>query len=117
MTNEQFIEQNKTFVKFIQIYCDDKHANNEKIAGELQLFYNGFDLNQTIKFNLCKDCKDLLLHVNDRLNACPNDPKPKCRHCSAPCYEKNIYKKIAKIMRSSGIKLGLGKIKKVFRIG
>lgn len=112
MTNEKFIEQNTTVLKFIQIYCDDKHKNSNKINGVFDLVYHEVNLGK-FYFNLCENCKDLLFYANERLSECKQEPKPKCRFCKTNCYEKDKLKQMAKIMRSSGIKLGLIKIKKI----
>jgi hypothetical protein len=49
-----------------------------------------------------------------RLQNCEHDPKPRCRKCPEPCYDKLQWKKVAKVMRYSGIKLGLLNIKNIF---
>ena len=110
MTNEKFIEQNTTVLKFIQIYCDDKHSDLPKFSEILSLNYHGASLGEH-KFSLCESCKNLLFYANARLNECKHEIKPKCRACPSPCYEKNEWRQMAKIMRSSGMKLGLIKIK------
>ncbi|CZE48440.1 nitrous oxide-stimulated promoter family protein [Campylobacter geochelonis] len=113
MTDEKFIEQNQTVVKFIQLYCDDKHKNKDKKDGILKLFYNGKNLT-SMPYSLCDECESLLLYANQRLQNCPHEIKPKCRNCPNPCYEKAQWKQMAKIMRTSGMKLGLIKIKRFF---
>ncbi|NLM99553.1 MAG: hypothetical protein GX170_05965, partial [Campylobacteraceae bacterium] len=44
-----------------------------------------------------------------------NEEKPSCRKCPNPCYEKDRWKLLAKIMKYSGMKLGLLKIRKMFK--
>ena len=110
MTNEKFVEQNTTVLKFIQIYCDEKHGNSPKTSGILNLNYQDTNLGE-YKFSLCGECQDLLFYANTRLSECKHEIKPKCRFCKTPCYEKEKWKQMAKIMRSSGMKLGLIKIK------
>jgi hypothetical protein len=52
-----------------------------------------------------------------KLQNCPHEIKPRCRKCPTPCYEKQEWKNIARIMKYSAIKLSLGKIKsRVFNI-
>ncbi len=114
MTFEKFESEIKTLEKFFPIYCNDKHS------GQFEKEYVVPYLNNTIEFkiNLCEDCHELLRYAITRLQECPNDPKPRCRKCPNPCYEKERFKQMAKMMRYSGMKLGLTKaakrIKKMF---
>lgn len=110
MSNDKFIEQISTVIKFMQIYCDDKHKGEVKNTDKIDLIYKDIDLNVCLNYNLCKDCKSLLFYVYKRLQNCPHEEKPKCRKCPNTCYDKNEYKKMAKIMVSSGTKLGLTKL-------
>ncbi|ASM40087.1 nitrous oxide-stimulated promoter family protein [Campylobacter sp. RM12327] len=110
MSNDKFIEQISTAVKFIQIYCDDKHKNEVKNAKELSLIYKNENLHTSIKYNLCKECEELVLYVYQRLQNCPHEEKPKCRKCPKTCYERDKYKQMRNIMVSSGTKLGLTKL-------
>lgn len=48
----------------------------------------------------------------ERLLNCPHEEKPSCRKCINPCYGKKEWKETARIMRSSGMKLGLTSINK-----
>ncbi|PSM52569.1 putative nitrous oxide-regulated protein [Campylobacter blaseri] len=113
MTNEKFIEQNSTVVNFIQLYCDSKHKDAKKKNSSIKLIYNGEELKE-LKYNLCSDCENMLKYANERLQNCPHEIKPKCRNCPSPCYEKDKWKMMAKIMRTSGMKFGLIKIKNIF---
>ena len=116
MTLEKFENEIKTLEKFFTIYCSDKHQNQyEKeyiIPYKEKTFY--------MKANLCEECHSLLHYAIIKLQECPNDPKPRCRNCPNPCYEKDKYKQMAKMMRYSGMKLGLTKaakkIKKIFKM-
>ena len=101
-----------TLKKFFELYCKDKHKNQN-------IFIKNFDYNNKkfdIELNLCDECKELINYSFDRLSQCPHDPKPRCRTCPNPCYEKNEWKKVARLMRYSGIQLGLLKIKKFFKV-
>jgi len=89
MTEEKLREQIDLLASFSTTYCHSKHG-----------FTDG----------LCPECQALYDYALDRLKACPHDPKPRCRHCPAPCYEKKQWKAMATMMRYSGIKLGLLKI-------
>ena len=108
MTFEKFESEINTLEKFFPIYCNDKHS--KQFEKEYKISYK----NQTIEFkiNLCKDCHELLGYAIQRLQECPNDPKPRCRKCPNPCYEKDRFKQMAKMMRYSGMKLGLTKAAK-----
>jgi len=115
MTFEKFSSEINTLKKFFSIYCNDKHTNQHK---EL---YKVSYLDKTIEFNisLCDKCHNLLKYSITRLQECPNNPKPRCRKCPNPCYEKEKFKQMAKMMRYSGMKLGLTKaakkIKNIFK--
>ena len=58
---------------------------------------------------------ELINYSFDRLNECPHDIKPRCRTCPSPCYEKQEWKKLSKLMKYSGLQFGLIKIKKLFK--
>jgi len=115
MKDEKFIHDTKTVLKFIQIYCDEKHKNEEKTDEKLQLIYKNRDLQESIKYNLCSKCKETFLYSYKRLQECPHEEKPRCRKCPSPCYERSEWKKLAKIMKFSGIKMGILKIRKFFK--
>ena len=69
--------------QFVHIYCEGKHETS-----------NG---------QLCADCDDLLSYSLQRLERCPQDPKPACKHCEIHCY-KPAYQ-IRDVMRYSGKRL------------
>jgi len=108
MTIEKFESEILTLNKFFSIFCHDKHSN------QIERMYKIPYKNKTflIKANLCKECHELLKYAVLKLQECPNDPKPRCRNCQNPCYEKDKYKEMAKMMRYSGMKLGLTKAAK-----
>jgi hypothetical protein len=111
MTNEKFTSEIKTLKKFFEVYCKNKQHNNIKIQKK-QISYKGIE--NLYEFSLCDDCFNLLLYSCNKLQNCPHDIKPMCRSCPSPCYEPKQWKLLAKLMRFSGIKLGLLKIKKLF---
>ena len=115
MTFEKFKSEIETLTKFFPIYCNDKHTN--QIERKYKIPYT--DKSIDFKISLCEDCHELLRYAINRLQECPNDPKPRCRKCINPCYEKDKFKQMAKMMRYSGMKLGLTKaaqkIKKMFK--
>lgn len=73
--------------EFVHIYCrgKDKMRNGE----------------------LCADCQDLLSYAIQRLQRCPLDPKPACKHCEIHCYKPAYREKIRDVMRYSGKRLVL----------
>jgi len=116
MTNEKFIHDTKTVLKFIQIYCDDKHHDTQKEKNSQKLIYRENDLNIKVDYNLCSICKNTFLLSYQKLQLCPHEEKPSCRKCPKPCYERPDWKRVAKIMKYSGMKQGLTKLKKLFKI-
>ncbi len=112
MTKEKFLKDTKILLEFIELYCKDKHENAK--TKKLELSYRGEDLGQ-INFCLCPTCEDNFLYSYQRLQECPHEEKPRCRHCKNTCYEKPRYKTLAQIMRYSGVKTGLSKLAKIFK--
>ena len=116
MTSEKFIYEVTTVTKFIQIYCDDKHTDAPKKDGAvLHNYKDDKGLVQT-QFHLCADCERMLRYAYARLGACPHTEKPRCHHCPHPCYEREMWTNMARMMKYSGMKLGLTKIKKLFSL-
>jgi hypothetical protein len=116
MTEEKFIYDSKTVLKFIQYYCDNKHESVHRNKDSLTLSYNTKDLEIALDYSLCKECEQALAYSHARLQECPHEEKPSCRKCDDPCYEKKEWKLLAKIMKYSGMSLGLLKIKKIFKL-
>ncbi len=112
MTEEKFIHDSQTVLKFIQCYCDGEHSKNKRNRNSIELNYNNKNLNEVIHFNLCEKCEETLHYSYVKLQACPHDEKPSCRQCPKPCYDKPEWKHLAKIMRYSGLRLGIIKIRK-----
>ena len=109
MTEEKFRSEIETLNQFFIIFCKDKHQNQKNFI--LSQDFNNKEF--TLQSELCEECKNSLVKAIQHISLCPHEIKPRCRKCPNPCYEKNHWKQIAKIMRYSGIKLGLIKIKKV----
>lgn len=116
MTEKKFQNDCETVLKFIHIYCDKKHTNDEKSDEILNLYYKNKNLHVALPYTLCSTCKETLLYSYVRLQECPHVEKPSCRKCPTPCYEKGKWKQLAKIMRFSGMQLGLIKIRKLFKL-
>jgi len=115
VTFEKFSNEIDTLKKFFPIYCNDKHK------GQFEKEYKVTYLDKEIDFkvSLCNECHELLSYAILRLKECPHEIKPRCRKCPNPCYEKEKFKQMAKMMRYSGMKLGLTKaakkIKNIFK--
>jgi len=109
MTKEKFTSEIETLQKFFELYCKNNHQEQQMLRKNITYQEECF----AYSFSLCKSCDELLSYSLERLQNCPHDPKPKCRSCSNPCYEKQKYKAVSKVMRYSGMSFGLTKIKKI----
>jgi len=116
MSDDKFISDSKTVLKFIEIYCNDKHKGLAKKQKTLDLNYKEKNLHEKLSYQLCTVCENTFLVSYKNLQSCPHDEKPSCRKCPKPCYERSDWKKVAKIMRYSGMKQGLNKLKKLFAL-
>ncbi len=114
MREEKFVKDMHTLYKFVGLYCKEKH-DCKKSKKDLILHYRGKSVDK-ISYELCLECEENFLYSYQRLQECPHEEKSRCRHCKKPCYEKTKWKSLAKIMKYSGIRLGLTKIKKIFKI-
>jgi hypothetical protein len=112
MTTEKFTTEIATLKKFFEIYCNGKQHNFVEQTKYLE--FNNIKYNY--KFNLCPDCFKLLEYSIMKLEKCPHDTKPRCRTCTNPCYEPYQWKRVAKIMKYSGIRLGIKKVKNFFKL-
>lgn len=112
MEIKKFKEEINTLKKFFELYCKgnckDNHTVNQKITKSLT--YKNETIN--IDLDLCPACLEKINYSFDRLLACPHEIKPRCRACPNPCYEKKQWKDTAKVMRYSGIRLGLTSVNK-----
>ena len=68
---------------FIRVYCRAQHAAQPG--------------------GLCAGCADLLAYAAHKLERCPFDPKPRCKQCTAHCYNAVQRAKIRQVMRFSGM--------------
>jgi predicted amidophosphoribosyltransferase len=71
--------------QFIGIYCRGKHRTKPDL--------------------LCPECADLLAYAAERLERCPRQPKPSCKHCPTHCYRPAYRDRIREVMRYSGKRL------------
>ena len=111
MTQVKFVSESTTLKKFFTVHCKNKHTNQRNYIKDIS-YKNS---NIKLELDLCDECTELINYSIERLRECPHEIKPRCRTCSNPCYEKPQWKKLAKLMRYSGIQLGILKIKKFFR--
>ncbi len=90
------------------VYCKDKHGG--WVERYYTVHYGGGEF--SFKIELCPECHELFAYAVERLKECPHDPKPRCRKCPDPCYEREKYKRMARMMSYAGMKLGLSKVKR-----
>jgi len=107
----KFKEEINTLKKFFEVYCENKHTDQKNIIRTFN--YKNEEIN--IELNLCPECLRKINYSFDRLLECPHDIKPRCRTCPTPCYEKPQWKEAARVMRYSGMKLGLLSLNKKVR--
>lgn len=111
----KFREEVSTLKRFFEVYCKDNHLDALKTTKTLTYKKNEV----IVELNLCHECLTKIEYSFDRLLKCPHKIKPRCRSCPSPCYEKKQWKETAKIMKYSGVKLGIlslnKKIKSIFK--
>lgn len=111
MTIEKFQDEIKTLEKFFTKFCEDKHEN--QFIKEYELNFK--DEKIVLDLQLCNECQKLINYSFAKLQNCPHEIKPRCRKCANPCYEKQEWKDLSRIMRYSAIMLGITtKLKKIF---
>jgi hypothetical protein len=108
MNLDKFKNEISILKRFFELHCHHKHTQLTHHCKHI--VYKDEKIN--IELELCDDCITLIDYSLNRLLECPFDPKPMCRSCSNPCYEKNQWKKVAKLMRYSGMQLGVLKVRK-----
>ncbi len=91
-----------TLVRFVGIYCREKHSGEKKDFSLKQL-----DLSEIIKnpVPLCADCTRLLRYGLMMRLKCPHEPKPMCKKCPNQCYRGEYKTRIREIMKFSGLYL------------
>lgn len=112
MTEEKFEGEITTLKKFFTKYCEDKHEEQKEHSYKLTYKEKTLEF----KISLCSECNTLLNYSFQRLQQCPHDEKPRCRNCPDPCYDKERWKQLGKLMKYSGMQLGFTKLKKLFRL-
>jgi len=75
----------RTVIAMVHIYCRDHH---QKVR---------------LEGNLCKDCHELLVYAETRLDRCPyGEAKPTCNKCPIHCYKPEPKEQMRLVMRYSG---------------
>lgn len=110
MTFEKYTQELTTLTTFISQYCSDKHRDLPRKGRSITLKYAG-EREEPLEALLCDECAEILDYGIARLQGCPFDDKPKCRQCPNPCYERPMWKKVAKIMSHTGMRMGLRKVR------
>jgi hypothetical protein len=95
----------KVLIKFVEIYCDNKHDSNNKN------WWSPASVDVEGKGNdgplLCQECRELLDYSVMRRRRCPLDPKPVCKKCKIHCYSNDYRSKIRDVVRFSVTNLTL----------
>ncbi|RXK06632.1 nitrous oxide-stimulated promoter family protein [Halarcobacter bivalviorum] len=108
MTKEKFDSEVRTLKKFFEFYCDNKHEKKNLYIKDVS--YKGHTF--VYELNLCEECIKDINYSIERLQNCIHEEKPRCRKCKTPCYDKMMWKRVAKVMKYSGIHLKINSIKK-----
>ncbi len=108
MTEEKFNSEFNILKKFFEFYCKNKHEKAKLHIEEIT--YKKYS--HVYELNLCNECISDINYCINKLQNCIHEEKPKCRKCKTPCYDKMMWKKVAKIMKYSGIHLKINAIKR-----
>jgi len=111
MESIKFKKETQTLKTFFEEYCHNKHK--DQLNEKREFVYK--DEKSELDLCLCDDCLKKIDYCFKRLLECPHEIKPRCRNCKTPCYGRQEWKDTAKIMKYSGIKLGLSSIKKFLK--
>lgn len=102
MIDKKVKADSATLAKMVNIYCDDNHTKDIKSDIKRRGLLGSIDIDPA---SICADCGNLLMHGLIRLQNCPIDPKPRCKHCPNPCYSGEYREFVKKVMRYSGLKM------------
>ncbi len=101
MDIEKYTSEIAILTRYFDYFCKTNHQN-QTVHEFLHTYKN---INFTEHFTLCPQCFEDISYSINRLQNCPHEIKPRCRHCKAPCYEKVYWKRLAKVMIYSSIRL------------
>jgi hypothetical protein len=107
MKLEKYTAEVKTLKTYFEYYCKANHTNQKD--KEICHTYKDANFNDTI--SLCDQCLEAMKYSIERLQNCPYEEKPRCRTCKTPCYQKSYWKRVAKVMIYSSVRLTLTHIK------
>lgn len=108
MNKKKFQSEADTLKSFFETYCA-ANTHEKRTLQTSTCKHN--DFTYIVESELCVKCHKLMDYSLIRLQECSHDVKPRCRKCPDPCYEKDEWKKLAKVMRYSGLRLGILKVK------
>jgi len=112
--NEKTKKDVKVLVDFILIFCQGNHP--DKTRSPIKAKGRVGELLNDHPMVLCDQCRKLLIHAVTKRVMCPQDPKPRCKKCPAPCYGKGYRDRIKEVMRYSGVDLmKRGRIDLIFK--
>ena len=107
--NERFVEKMRdakvihdsvVLADFIEIWCDDHHADRPRRLVETDGATLGIYGRR--RPALCEECESHLAYAEKRRAYCPQDPKPFCAHCETHCYKPDEREWQREMMRYSG---------------
>ncbi|MDD2566756.1 MAG: nitrous oxide-stimulated promoter family protein [Thiovulaceae bacterium] len=107
MQLQKLQEESAHLERFFSLYCSQNHTCQEKRS--FRIMHE--EIPYLFEASLCEECAELLGYALERLSACPHDPKPRCRTCQEPCYDKKEWKALAKVMRYAALRVELGKLR------
>ncbi|MCX8038466.1 MAG: nitrous oxide-stimulated promoter family protein [Candidatus Sumerlaeia bacterium] len=83
MIPAQIAKEMKIVERFVRVFCRHQHGTNG--------------------IGPCGECLDLIAYARKRLEKCPYDPKPKCKHCPTHCYRPDYRARMRAVMKFSGM--------------
>jgi hypothetical protein len=113
MDKNKFESEVEVLKSFFGIYCAGQEHQQRKFTS---FTYTHQEFTSSVELLLCEECQALLRYSLNKLQNCPHEIKPRCRTCIHPCYEKREWKSLSKVMRFSGLKLGVLKVKKIVNL-
>jgi hypothetical protein len=90
----------QVLIRFVHIFCREKHGENSKKPFS-PLFEEIAGLIEN-DIQLCESCSELLSYGMRKRFRCPHNPKPMCKKCHTPCYNRTYRERVREVMRFSG---------------
>jgi hypothetical protein len=107
MQRAKLQEESAHLERFFSLYCAHNHTCQEVRSFCIMHEERGY----VFEAKVCSACGELLEYALQKLAACPHDPKPRCRTCQEPCYEKKEWKALAKVMRYGALRVEFDKVR------